>query len=163
MTTTKLIEIKELYCQYIKKSNEERLHAGELLRKAGNELLTFDKTRIKLNEALDRNFLLRKIAGDLIRQVENMGWTKQYDCAPMLIDYTYLAFNLAYEYCEKKADRRLLPFLAHVMYYENYNEDKFELRRLKGIYEHSLKLEKKYIDKLLISERPGYDTDIWGF
>jgi hypothetical protein len=79
---------------------------------------------------------MRKIAGDLIRQVENMAWTKQYDSASMLEEYIYLAFKLAFEYCEKKADRRLLPFLAQVMYYENLNEDKSELIRLKELYNH---------------------------
>ncbi len=92
-----------------------------------------------------------------------MAWTKQYDSAPMLKDYTYLAFNLAYEYCEKKADRRLLPFLAQIMYYENFNDDKSELTRLKEIYNHSLKLEQKFLDNLLNTERPEYNTSIWGF
>ena len=49
------------------------------------------------------------------------------------------------------------------MYYENFNKDKTELNRLKIIYKHSLELEQKYLDKLLNTDRPEYNTDIWGF
>lgn len=155
--------ISELYSNYIRKTYEEKLHSGDILSSTGNELLSIDRNVLDLNQQLDRQFLIRKIAGDLLRQVERMSYTKQYDCAPILKDYIYLAFNLAYDFCEKKADRRLLPFLAQIMYYENFNKDKTELNRLKIIYEHSLKLEQKYLDKLLNTDRPEYNTDIWGF
>ena len=163
MNNIDLNEISELYSKYIKNSFEEKLNSGDLLSTAGNGLLALDKNTLDLNEKLNREYLIRKIAGDLLRQSERMSYTKQYDCTPMLKEYIYLAFNLAYEFCERKADRRLLPFLAHVLYYENFNNDKSESIRLKDIYENSLKLEKKYIEKLLISDRPVYDVSIWGF
>ncbi|MBK7667157.1 MAG: hypothetical protein IPJ32_07240 [Sphingobacteriaceae bacterium] len=158
-----LNQISNLYSDYIKKSYEEKLHSGDILWDAGNHLLKLDKNSLDLNEILNRDYLIRKIAGDLIRQTERMGYTKQYDSASILKDYIYLAYYLAYEVCEKKADRRLLPFLAHILYYENFNTDKAEFLRLKEIYNHSLKLEQKYIENLLNTDRPEYNTSIWGF
>ena len=72
MTKNKLKQITELYVDYIRKPYEEKLHYGDLLWQAGCELLKLDKISIELNDQLNKGYFMRKIAGDLIRQVENM-------------------------------------------------------------------------------------------
>lgn len=160
------MEIKSIaqqYSAYICKNYDEKLHAGQLLADAGTQLLKMIKETLNDDVCLHRTYLMRKIAGDLLRQVENMAHTKQYDCAPVLKEYTYLAFNLAYSCCNYKPDRKLLPFLAHVLYYEEYNKNKDYYNQLKELYQQSLNLEKKYLENLTNSDNPVYATDIWGF
>jgi hypothetical protein len=142
-------EIIRQYTEYIGKDYNAKLHAGELLAGSAKLLLKIEKKNLDNNAALQRQFLMWKIAVDLLEQAQNMGWTKQYDCAPVLKEYNYLAFDLAFDYCEFKADRRLIPFITHVMYYEEYEKNKEYLEKLNSIYNQSLILEKKYIDDLI--------------
>ena len=148
-----LNQISEVYADYIRKSSEEKLHAGDLLQKTGDAILDISESTLDLDGKLNRRYLMDKIAGDLLKQAERMAYTKQYDCSPKLKDYTYLAWHLACDFCEMKADRRLLPFLTQVMYYEKFNEDKTELNRLKAIFDDSLKLEQKHLDYLINTDR----------
>jgi hypothetical protein len=59
--------------------------------------------------------------------------------------------------------RRLLPFLSHVIYYENYNENKKYLVKLEDIYNKSLILEKEYHEKLVDPDNSDFMGGIWGF
>lgn len=158
-----IIKIAQQYSAYICKNYNEKLHAGKLLADAGLQLLKMKEETLNDDVCLQRNYLMRKIAGDLLRQVENMGHTKQYDCVPALEEYTYLAFDLAYDCCDCKPDRKLLPFLAHVLYYEEYKTNKDYYKQLKELYQQSFNLEKKYLENLTNSDNPVFATDIWGF
>ena len=152
-----------LYTEYVALGTAEKLHAGELLAKAGRLLLETGDAPLDNDAILQKRYLLRKIAGDLLRQSDHMGHFKQYDCVPALKEYTYLALDLAFEYCERKADRRLLPFLARVIYCETQHGDSARLRGLQEIYDRSLELEKQYHGRLITSSCLDVPGDIWGF
>ncbi|MFC1616384.1 hypothetical protein ACFL21_04535 [Patescibacteria group bacterium] len=156
-------KITKNYSEYIAKNYEERLHAGELLAESARELIKMDMKNLDLDSKLQRNFFMRKIAGDLIRQAENMGHTKRYDIDPIVKDYTYLAFDLAYNYCESKPSRNLIPFLTRVIYYERFNDNKDYSKKLKKIYKKCVELEKEYLDKMINDENSIFRGDIWGF
>ena len=156
-------KIIQPYIDYISLDYYKKLRAGELLGESARLLLQIDKKELENESALQRNYLMRKIAGDLLRQVQDMAHTKQYDCAPELREYTYLALYLAYDYCEFKPDRRLLPFLSHVIYYEKYNDSKKYLIELEDIYNKSLILEREYSKNLIDPDNSVFTGDIWGF
>jgi len=162
-------EISNLYSEYIKKTNEDRLDAGDLLWKAGTKLLEINTKNINIYEDSDREvfynkrFFLAKIAGDLLRLYQDMAHTKFYDTSPKLREYVYLAFDLADEFFDQKADRQFLPFLYHVMYYKSYNEDKGKFNKISNLYKDSLKLEREYLDKLLNTDDTLRYVNIHGF
>lgn len=152
-----------LYTEYVALGTAEKLHAGGLLAQAGRQLLETGDAPLDNNAILQKRYLLRKIAGDLLRQSDHMGHFKQYDCVPALTEYTCLALDLAFEYCERKADRRLLPFLARVIYYETQHGDSARLRSLQQLYDQSLELEKQHHGRLVASSCLDFPGDIWGF
>ena len=153
-------EIIRLYCEYLSADFKSRYHLGDNLANSGRLLLEIDKKRLDNESALQRGFFIKKISADLLKHVENISWTKQYDSAPFLKDYIYLALDLALDYFEFKANRGLIPFLANVLYYENYNESKETFIKYDNLYQQSLRLEQKYIDKLKDSKNPAIDVII---
>lgn len=117
-----LEEIVAIYKEYTAKPYEEKLHAGGLLWEAGQALLHLD--------APDWSFTLAKA---LQEQAEEMGCTKQYDLAPELQAYTYLAFDLARKASGAQADARLKPFIQSILYYESFSADKTKFNELTAL------------------------------
>lgn len=140
--------VAKQYCEYICMNVDEKLRSGNRLAEAARILLSMTKTKLDNRSAIQREYLMTKIAEDLLKQTERMAYSKEYDCSPLIKEYTYLAFDLFYDYCEHKPDRLLLPFLGPVIYWESYNENKDYLNQLKELYTQSLALEQKYIEIL---------------
>lgn len=156
-------KIVSLYTEYVAMGAGQKLHAGGLLSEAGRLLLETGDAPPGNDAVLQKRYLMQKIAGDLLRQADQMGHFKQYDSVPQLKEYTNLAFDLAFEYCGRTPDRRLLPFLARVIYYETYGDDDIRLRELEELYGRSLDLEKKHHERLVDSGCLDFPGDIWGF
>jgi hypothetical protein len=117
-----LEEIIAIHKEYTAKSYEEKLHAGGLLWEAGQALLHLD--------APDWSFTVAKA---LLEQAEEMAYTKEYDLAPELQSYTYLAFELARKASGAQADARLSPFIQSVLYYESFSADKTKFNELTAL------------------------------
>ncbi|MCD4792367.1 MAG: hypothetical protein K8R54_03975 [Bacteroidales bacterium] len=135
----------KLYIQYIETDYKKKLHVGHLLAESGQILRGIDEDKLDKNSKLQRQYLIKKVAEDLLSQTRDMAYTKQYDCSPLIKDYTYLAFYLAFEYYGPKANRLLLPFLRDVINYEKYKSDKTKLESLKKMFYDSIIKEKECI------------------
>lgn len=145
----KLEEIIHLYVSFLKKSVSKKLHSGGILEEAANLCLEIDSNQYTNDEACHLSYLIQKIAQDLLKQATDMSMTKQYDCSPDIKKYIYLAFDLAYRFCDKRPNRMLLPYLQRVIYYEKMNEDQQYYTELKDIFQKSLEMEQKYLNYLL--------------
>jgi len=153
-------QIIQNYTKYIKSDYDKKLHAGELLAESARLLLKIEKKELSNDLALQRNYLMQKIAEDLLRQAKNMGYTKQYDCVPALKEYTYLAYDLAYDYCDNKPSRYLLPFLVQVIYYEKQSQNSDRLNELEKIYKKSLAIFKEHSKKIMDPNNTIYKSHI---
>lgn len=138
------------YSSYLQMSTKEKLHSGSILENCAKEILQINKAELENSLAIQRNYLIHKIAGDLLRQAKDMGMTKQYDCSPKIKEYIYLAFNLAFESCCSKANKILIPFLINVIYYERNKKDKSFFEKLNQLLKESIELEKIYLESVKI-------------
>lgn len=143
-------KIVENYKKYIGLDYDKQLHAGELLAQSARLLLKIRKKDLSNKDALQKNYLMHRIARDLARQAQNMGHTKQYDCVPALKEYNYLAYDLMMDYWNSEPNRELIPYLYQVIYYERQNPtDDKDLKELENLYQKCLALEEKYLQIFL--------------
>ena len=137
---------EKLYIEYLEADYKKKLNGGNLLVESGKILMEIDQSKLDIDSRSKRAYLLKKVAEDLLKQMIDMAHTKQYDCSPILEEYTYLAFDFAFEYYDSKANRLLIPYLREVMFYENYNSDKTKTKVFRKLFNDSLEKEREYIN-----------------
>jgi hypothetical protein len=141
----KLDEVSELYTTYLRLMPDLKIDSGDLLNIAGSILLSLDTAKYDNNSKLHRNYLMNKVAFDLLNQARDMAHTKEYDLSQIPQKLTYLAFELAYEYYESKPDRNLIPYLKAVIDYEKYSHDLSQLEWYKDLLRASIREEENYL------------------
>jgi hypothetical protein len=140
--------ITRLYTEYISLMPSQRLHAGELLAESARLLLQMDAKGLYDDAAIQRQFFLWKIAEDLSQQVIAMANTRQYDLSPAVTEYSFLAYDLAFEGCERRPCRLLLPYLRSMIYYAEQKADETRLKELRELLASSLADEEEVLKRM---------------
>ncbi|MBN2890837.1 MAG: hypothetical protein JXL97_03135 [Bacteroidales bacterium] len=120
-------EVTKLYFEYLSSTNRKRLQMGHKLSQAANMLLEFNPPFG--DDYFQRFFLMKKVANDLLQLTIDMQRSTDTKQAEARENYVKLAFNIAFEYCGRKADRELLPFVRHLLAIEKNNQEYLTLFR----------------------------------
>ncbi len=121
------------YTKYIGLGTTEKLHSEMLLENSAQELLKIDIDDLDIELAVQKKYLTKKIADDLLDHARDMGYSKEFEFDPKIIEYTYLAFNLIYDYFDFKPNSYLLPFVKSVIYYEEQSGNKKRIDELQKL------------------------------
>jgi hypothetical protein len=144
----KFEKVTEIYISYVKLKPAKKIDSGHLLNEAGTKLLKIDKKSLTIQERVHRSYLLLKIAEDLLKLAKDMAYTKKYDLSQLPKKFTYLAFELAYEYFDSKPNVQLIPYLTAVIDYEKYNYDQSQKNVFDAILKDSLNEGDSWLSKL---------------
>ncbi len=134
------------YTKYLALDYSKKLDNGDLLKNSAEALLKTDIRKTDLDLILQKKYLMKKVAEDLLMQYQNMAYTKKYDCHPVLNVYCRLAFELIFEYWDKKPNPDLLPYLRDIISYEKQKTGSEKLDKYLSLYRESKKHVLKFPD-----------------